>query len=123
MSEVRFLLPTTAHAYDERVAFYRDALGLAVLRDWDRNADDRGTLLIAAAEALVEVIVGPSYQPDPPSGAQLVLRVDDVDAVFTSLTARGVTVLDPPADRPWGHRMAKVADPAGLPIMLFTPLG
>ena len=41
------------------------------------------------------------------------LQVDAVDAKCAELTARGVTLLNGPMDRPWGIRTASFADPAG----------
>ena len=45
-----------------------------------------------------------------------------VDGAIGWLAARGVPVLDPPADQPWGERMAWIADPDGYRIMLYAPL-
>jgi len=41
------------------------------------------------------------------------VRVDDVDALYEKLVARGVEFLNGPMDRPWGPRTAAFADPAG----------
>jgi catechol 2,3-dioxygenase-like lactoylglutathione lyase family enzyme len=41
------------------------------------------------------------------------ISVDDADAACAELTARGVTLLNGPVDRPWGQRTAAFADPAG----------
>lgn len=39
--------------------------------------------------------------------------VDDVDAACGRIPAAGGTILDEPADQPWGLRQAVVADPEG----------
>ena len=39
--------------------------------------------------------------------------MDDVDAACTELAQSGVTLLNEPADRPWGMRTASFSDPAG----------
>ncbi|MGW2082190.1 VOC family protein [Streptomyces sp. NPDC001939] len=44
---------------------------------------------------------------------QFTLPVDDVDAMCKALTARGVTLLNGPMDRPWGIRTASFRDPGG----------
>jgi len=44
---------------------------------------------------------------------QFTIEVDDVDATCSELTSRGVELLVPPTDRPWGARTASFADPAG----------
>jgi lactoylglutathione lyase len=41
------------------------------------------------------------------------LYTDDVDAEVERIRANGGTVVDEPADREWGERMATVADPDG----------
>lgn len=38
---------------------------------------------------------------------------DDCDAAVEHLRGHGVTVVDEPADQPWGERMAIVEDPDG----------
>jgi len=41
------------------------------------------------------------------------IHVDDVDAMCTELTKRGVELLNGPMDRPWGVRTASFIDPGG----------
>ena len=43
----------------------------------------------------------------------ITLAVDDVDATCAELTAKGVTLLNGPQDRPWGIRTASFQDPDG----------
>jgi len=61
-----------------------------------------------------EWLTGQPVRPGP--AAEIVLVVDDVEAVVTDLRDRGVPVLSGPADRPWGHRTAHVADPDGFVV-------
>jgi len=44
--------------------------------------------------------------------------VDDCDAVVERLRAAGVTVVEEPADQPWGERMARVLDPDGNVVVI-----
>ena len=46
---------------------------------------------------------------------------DDVDAEVERLCANGGIVLDEPADREWGERMATVADPDGNLLHIGSP--
>jgi uncharacterized glyoxalase superfamily protein PhnB len=39
--------------------------------------------------------------------------VEDVDGTYAELTAKGVTFVQLPTDKPWGLRMAYFADPEG----------
>ena len=43
----------------------------------------------------------------------LAAGVEDVDAAYGALKAKGVTFLRPPTDQPWGLRTAHFADPEG----------
>ena len=47
------------------------------------------------------------------SRSLLTVTVDDVDAAYAALVARGVVFLNGPLDRPWGMRTAAFADPSG----------
>ena len=50
----------------------------------------------------------------PPGGRVcLAFTVDDVDAEYRRLLSAGVTVLEPPTDRPWGARNLHFLDPDG----------
>jgi uncharacterized glyoxalase superfamily protein PhnB len=43
----------------------------------------------------------------------LAAGVEDIDAAYEELSAKGVTFLRPPTDQPWGLRTAYFADPEG----------
>jgi lactoylglutathione lyase len=43
----------------------------------------------------------------------LAAGVEDVDAAYQMLIAKGVRFLRPPTDQPWGLRTAYFADPEG----------
>jgi lactoylglutathione lyase len=43
----------------------------------------------------------------------LAAGVEDVDAAYQELIAKGVRFLRPPTDQPWGLRTAYFADPEG----------
>lgn len=44
--------------------------------------------------------------------------VDDVDSALGTLTALGAPVVVPPADQPWGERVAQTRDPGGNLVYL-----
>jgi uncharacterized glyoxalase superfamily protein PhnB len=46
----------------------------------------------------------------------------DLEALFQRAAALGVTVLQRPADRPWGHRDFMIADPDGNVVWVTVPL-
>ena len=47
------------------------------------------------------------------SRSLLTVTVENVDAAYAALVARGVVFLNGPVDRPWGMRTAAFADPSG----------
>jgi catechol 2,3-dioxygenase-like lactoylglutathione lyase family enzyme len=53
--------------------------------------------------------------------ADIVVRVDDVDAMATRLRGAGIDVTEP-EDQPWGARHAWFHDADGRPISIYTPL-
>ncbi len=97
--------------------FYRNAFGLPVVFEDPNSAVFKfgdtliNLLKVAAAGELVE----PAKVASREAGARAVftLHVDDVDALCTALTARGVVLLNGPLDRPWGIRTASFTDPGG----------
>lgn len=66
---------------------------------------------IAGAPDLIE----PAPVAGPASGARsmFTIQVEDVDALYAELVAKGVEFLNGPMDRSWGPRTATFADPAG----------
>ena len=60
-------------------------------------------------------LIAPAAVAGADSGARnmFTVTVDDVDALYAQLTAKGVSFLNGPMDRPWGPRTAAFADPAG----------
>ncbi|MEZ4666830.1 MAG: VOC family protein [Anaerolineae bacterium] len=49
------------------------------------------------------------------SGSRIMLcsDVENIDANYNTLTAKGVTFIKPPISQPWGWRTAYFADPEG----------
>lgn len=109
--------------YAQTLVFYRDALGLAIAREYPH-----GTVFYAG-QSLIEIAghsLGPGSQPTQPtkdpavnhrSGA-LWLQVRNVSAAVADLEQRGVTIDRLPAQEPWGLIEAWLRDPDGVPIVL-----
>jgi aminoglycoside 6'-N-acetyltransferase len=55
---------------------------------------------------------------DPQQRVALWIYVDDCDVAVTHLRAAGVTVVDEPADQPWGERIARFLDPDGNGVIV-----
>jgi lactoylglutathione lyase len=105
---------------DSSLKFYRDALGLEVLRAQEYPAG-RFTLVFLAAPGDEDAQVELTYNWDPEelSGARnfghIAYAVDDVYAACERLQAHGVTILRPPRD----GRMAFVRSPDNISIELL----
>ena len=97
------------------LAFYGDALGLAVAREFGAGAD-RGVVFFAGG-GLIEV-VGSAEKPESAPPLALWLQVRSVAAEVTELAARGVSIARGPRLEPWGLVEAWLEDPDGLRIHL-----
>ena len=118
------------------LAFYESAFGLT---RGDVMTDDAGQVthgevlwhdgrVMLAPEDPVSPApaTGPAKAPavtGTTSPVTLYLYCDDVDALFARATAAGATVIQPPEDRPWGDRMASLADPDGHIWNFATHIG
>jgi lactoylglutathione lyase len=53
---------------------------------------------------------------------ELFVYVDDVEAAVETLREAGHTIVQEPANMPWGERQAYAFDPDGNPVALATPI-
>ena len=105
---------------DASLRFYRDALGLTVLRN-NEYPQGRFTLVYLAAPGDEEAQVELTYNWDPEvytggrNFGHLAYAVDNIYAMCERLQAHGVTILRPPRD----GRMAFVRSPDDISIELL----
>src|SRR3954451_10709369 len=95
-------------------AFYGGALGLAIYREFG-SGPERGTVFFLGGGYLE--VSGRSGAPMS-SALRIWLQVPDIAAAHTELADRGVPVLRPPLQEPWGLFEMWIADPDGLKIVL-----
>lgn len=109
---------------EQSLQFYRDALGLEVLRTYE-SEQGRFTLIYLAAPGDVQAQVELTYNWDPEvySGGRnfghIAYEVDDIYATCERLQQHGVTILRPPRD----GRMAFVRSPDQISIELLQKGG
>jgi lactoylglutathione lyase len=100
------------------LGFYRDLLGGTVTYEFP---GPDGEPVYAGLE-VGSSHFGIGYQPDagdePSNRFSLWAYVDDCDAAVQRLRAAGVTVVEEPADQPWGERVARVLDPDGNLVLI-----
>lgn len=129
-SPVRELrLAFTVDRYEEAMRFYRDALGLPVIEEWEQPTGSgaildagRATLELLSVEQselvdrveVGEVVSGP---------IRLALEVEDSEETATRLVARGAERVGGPVITPWSHKNVRLRAPDGMQLTLFTVLG
>lgn len=119
----------TVEDFDEAVAFYRDALGLAQLEDW--STDEGRVILLEAGRATLELFdeaqaatVDRIEAGRRVAGVvRLAIEVPDSDAMAQRLVAAGAEEVAEPVTTPWGDRNARVRAPDGMQLTLFTSPG
>jgi len=125
VTELRVAL--TVQDFDQAVAFYRDALGLAQIADWSSETGrvvvleaGRATLELfdqAQAESVDAIEAGRRV-----SGTiRFAVQVADSAGLAERLVAAGAERVGPPVVTPWGDRNARVQAPDGMQLTLFTP--
>ena len=60
----------------------------------------------------------PELTDGPGGRVSLRLYVDDCDATVERLRGAAVTIVEEPADQPWGERVAHVIDPDGNLVLI-----
>ena len=117
----------TVDDFDEALAFYRDALGLAELADW--SSETGRVVLLGAGRATLELLDGAqAAEVDRVEAGRrvagtvrLALEVDDSAATARALVAAGAEAVAEAVTTPWGDRNARVRAPDGMQLTLFTP--
>lgn len=101
---------------DRAVAFYRDSVGLSLLRrDGDEWAElDAGGIRLG--------LHGAGERRELPEGGTVVLRVGDLDLARTALEERGVRFDDHVGEVEGRARFASFADPDGNRLQLIEYL-
>jgi lactoylglutathione lyase len=101
----------------ERVmTFYRDTVGIEVVFSDDVSYALRlegQDFAIVKASTGVEMLNEDVLAPQAGHRVMLCADVDDVDAVYAALVAKGVAFIKPPISQHWGWRTAYFADPEG----------
>jgi catechol 2,3-dioxygenase-like lactoylglutathione lyase family enzyme len=119
-----FVFQFSPSNYERSVQFYREWLGLELIRSWNR-ATDKGSLLSAGGGAVVELVNPPDGQPydgPAPANVRLLFEVDSADDEFARLSIYPISVVEPPTDRTWGHRSFRLRDPDGVLVTFYQLL-
>jgi len=122
-------LVVEAEDFDEALAFYRDALGLAEQAAFQGDNDARVVILeagratlelcnTAQKEMIDAVEVGHPASPK----IRVAFEVADTNGATTRLVEAGATLIAAPVETPWRSLNSRLDAPAGLQITLFEEL-
>jgi lactoylglutathione lyase len=121
-------LAYTVEDYDDAVRFYRDALGLPVIQEWDQPSG-RGAILDAGRATLELLSVDQSELVDRVEVGEVVsgpvrlaLEVADSEETATALASAGAQKIGGPIVTPWSHKNVRLRAPDGMQLTLFTVL-
>ena len=109
------------------IRFYRDAIGFAVAQTFEIDGKVAGAVIVAGDCRIVLNQDDGKLGWDRVKGQGFYLQINvagaaDVDAVAARIKAVGGTLLDEPADRPWGARMFQFKDLDGFKLGVSFPL-
>jgi predicted enzyme related to lactoylglutathione lyase len=112
---IRRVIPNIkSDRFDESRIFYAEFLGLDI-------AMDMGWIVTFASPANPTAqltLLGDSGSAAP--HPNISIEVDDVDAVHSKAVARGLQIVYPLTDEPWGARRFYVVDPNGIVINVMS---
>ena len=95
------------------LGFYRDLLGASVTYEFPGPDGEPGYVALDLGGSHLGIARDPDANGGRSSRFSLWVTTDDCDAAVESLRAAGVTIVEEPADQPWGERVAQVHDPDG----------
>jgi uncharacterized glyoxalase superfamily protein PhnB len=117
----------TCKDIDASIRFYREAIGFAVAHTFEHEGKVVAAVVAAGDCRIVLNQDDGKLGWDRIKGQGFYLQINvagaaDVDSAAVRIKAAGGTLLDEPADRPWGARMFQFKDPDGFKLGVSTPL-
>ncbi|MCV7177326.1 VOC family protein [Mycolicibacterium sphagni] len=98
--------------YERSLSFYRDALGLAIAREYS------GGTVFYAGQSLIELAGhGATAHAGGPFPTSLWLQVRDLYATQKGLADRGVEIAREARREPWGLHEMHISDPDGTTLI------
>ena len=100
------------------LGFYRDLLGATVSYEFPGPDGELGYVGLELGTAHLGIGRDPAQASGPTPRFSLWVYAKDCDAAVAGLRAAGVTIIEEPADQPWGERVARVLDPDGNLVLI-----
>jgi predicted enzyme related to lactoylglutathione lyase len=110
----RIVMDIQSNDFESNREFYVNLIGLEV-------GMDLGWIMTfgSPSEAAAQLTVIKKDQTAPVN-ANLTIEVSDVDAVYASAVKKGLKIIHPLTDEPWGVRRFFVQDPNGLVVNVMS---
>lgn len=105
--------------FDRSLRFYGTTLGLQIYREFGHGAQGGVVFFLGGGFLELSGRLAPPRKAAP-RGADRIslwLQLPDVDVTFALLQGE-VEVVEPPVDKPWGLREARIRDPDGVLLVL-----
>ncbi len=117
----------TCKDLEASVRFYRDGIGFGVAQTYEHEGKVVVAVIAAGDCRIVLNQDDGKLGWDRVKGQGFFLQINvaaaaDVDAAAERVKAAGGTLIDEPADRPWGVRMFQFRDLDGFKLGVSTPL-
>jgi uncharacterized glyoxalase superfamily protein PhnB len=117
----------TCKDVEASIRFYHEVLGFGVAQKFEREGKVAGAIISAGDIRIVLNQDNGQLGWDRIKGQGFYLQVNvaayaDVDAAAARIKAARGTLLNEPADRPWGVRMFQFTDLDGFKLGVSTPL-
>ena len=100
------------------LGFYRDLLGGTVAYEFPGPDGEPAYVALDIGDAHLGIGGDPDLSDGPSARFSLWVYTGDCDAAVERLRAAGVTIVEEPADQPWGERVARVLDPDGNLVLI-----
>lgn len=106
--------------WDRTRAFYVDGLGFTV--DWEHRFEPGFPVFAQVTRDGLSLFLT-EHAGDCQVGGAAYIVLDDVDAFYREISARGVVSDEAPEDAPWDAREMVVVDPDGNRLRFAGPKG
>jgi lactoylglutathione lyase len=104
------------------IAFYRDVVGFVQTYRFPSDGDAEFVALRLGASELGLAADPKVGNPALSRRWELCIYADDCDTAVQVLRAGGATLVEEPANQPWGERSARVTDPDGNTLLVLSRL-
>ena len=113
----------TTNNLSAMLGFYRDLLGATVTYEFPGPDGEPGYVALDLGSSHLGLGRDPGITAEPSPRFALWLYVESCDEAVERLRAGGVTIVEEPADQPWGERIARVLDPDGNAVIVGQAAG